>query len=348
MADNDSLLGFIAQRHTIGLEDVATDALCFILSRSPSARQALSDFLKDDCGPLPIAKAQTWAADAFGAIPDLACYDENGNLAALIESKFWAALTHNQPVTYWRGLPDDRQAVLLFLAPKVRVQEDWLWDELVNRLRDAGHHLGTPHREENLITAPAKRGKRRLMLTSWELLLDRMAQRSKEDCDAQAQFEIAELQGLSASAIAGDNPQRDENLKQLITDSRERVKESGWANIDGLRVGKGLDFWGRYLTLAGTVAWLGIDYRATRQMPDKPLWLQFDRDAVAKVTGEAVGSILGSLAEPRTEWPSEQVWVPIPLPAGADRDATLDAIVTKLECIAKRLDPDGPTYREAR
>lgn len=42
MADNDSLLGFIAQRHAIGLEDVATDALCFILSRSPSARQALS------------------------------------------------------------------------------------------------------------------------------------------------------------------------------------------------------------------------------------------------------------------------------------------------------------------
>ena len=32
MADNDSLLGFIAQRHTIGLEDVATDALFFILS----------------------------------------------------------------------------------------------------------------------------------------------------------------------------------------------------------------------------------------------------------------------------------------------------------------------------
>ena len=319
MADNDSLLGFIAQRHTIGLEDVATDALCFILSRSTSARQALSDFLKDDGGPLPIAKAQTWATDAFGAVPDLACYDENDNLVALIESKFWAALTHNQPVTYWRGLPDDRPAVLLFLAPEVRVHEDWLWNELVDRLRDAGHRLGTPHREDSLITAPAKCGQRRLMLTSWELLLDRMAQRSEKDCDAQAHFEIVELQGLAASAIAGDKPQRDENLKQLIKDAVKRVEQSGWANTDGLAVGHGLDFHGRFLRLAGAVVWLGIDYRATRQMPDKPLWLQFDRDAVAKVTGEAVGSILGDLAQPRPEWPSEQVWVPIPLPAGADR-----------------------------
>lgn len=44
MTDNDTLLGFIAQRHTIGLEDVATDALCFILSGSQAARGALSDF----------------------------------------------------------------------------------------------------------------------------------------------------------------------------------------------------------------------------------------------------------------------------------------------------------------
>ena len=34
MAEDNSLLGFIAQRHTSDLEDVATNALSFILSRS--------------------------------------------------------------------------------------------------------------------------------------------------------------------------------------------------------------------------------------------------------------------------------------------------------------------------
>jgi len=56
MADSNSLLSFVASRYTSDLEDVATDALSFILSRSTSARLALSEFLGDDRGPLPIAE----------------------------------------------------------------------------------------------------------------------------------------------------------------------------------------------------------------------------------------------------------------------------------------------------
>ena len=66
MADNNTLLSSIAQRFTNDLEDVATEALSFILSRSPAARSALSDLLGDDRGPLPIEKTQTWLADAYG------------------------------------------------------------------------------------------------------------------------------------------------------------------------------------------------------------------------------------------------------------------------------------------
>ena len=73
------MLSFVAQRHTLGLEDAATDALFFILSRSSSAKEALSEFLGDEHGPIPIAKAQTWMTDEHGAIPDLACLDNNGN-----------------------------------------------------------------------------------------------------------------------------------------------------------------------------------------------------------------------------------------------------------------------------
>ena len=73
ITNNHTLLSFVAQRHSIGLEDVATDALFFILSHSASAKLALSDFLGSEGDPLPIAKAQPWAADAHGAVPDLAC-----------------------------------------------------------------------------------------------------------------------------------------------------------------------------------------------------------------------------------------------------------------------------------
>ena len=278
MPQEYTLLSFIAQRHTIGLEDVATDALHFILSRSSSAIEALSELLGDEHGPIAIAKAQPWATDAHGAVPDLACLDEDDNLVALIESKFWAALTHHQPVTYWQGLPTHERAVLLFLAPDYRVDSGTLWDELEAKLRAAGQELGPADKVEGLITASSKDDQRRLMLTSWKLLLDRMAKRAREDGDTQTCFEIAELQGLAASAIEGDRPTRDENLKRLIAESVKHVEQSKWADTNGLTVGQGIDFYGRYLRLAGAFAWLGIDYRAVKQMPGKPLWLQFFGD----------------------------------------------------------------------
>ena len=349
MPQEPTLLSFVAQHHYTVLEDVATDALCFILSRSSSVREALSELLGDEeHRRMPIAKVQRQVTDAYGARPDLACLDKDDKLVALIESKFWASLTHNQPVTYWQGLPAHRRAVLLFLAPDYRVNQGDLWEELEARLRDAGHELGHADRRPGLIAARAKGDQRRLMLTTWQLLLDRMATRAREDGDTQACFEIAELQGLATSASEGERPTRDENLKQLIADAVRRLEQSKWVSTNGLRVGQGLDFYGRYLRLAGALAWLGIDYRAEKEIPGKRLWLQFfdDRAVDARVKLEEVRSRLEGWLDTRLSWRrDDEVYLPIELPPGADHDQTLDSIVAQLERIAKLIDPEGPTYR---
>ena len=134
----------------------------------------------------------------------------------------------------------------------------------------------------------------------------------------------------------------------------KRVEQSGWANTDGLRVGRGIyyhngrgiHYYGRYLVLAGAFAWLGIDYGAKERMPDKPLWLSFSGDYGVYITVELeeVRSKLKDLAETGLEWRSKEVYLPIVLPSGADRDKTLDSIVTQLECVAQRIDPERPTY----
>ena len=346
MVDEGSLLSFIARRHTVGREDVATDALSFILTRSNSAKRALSDLLGDDRGPLQVAAACPWGADALGAIPDLVCFDEQGKMVALIESKFWASLTHHQPVTYWERLPADRPVVLLFLAPDYRINSGSLWEELEDRLRNAEHALGQADRRESLITASAKVGQRRLILTTWNLLLEKMALRAKDDGDVQAGFEIAELQGLATDVTAAENPRRDENLKLLIAEAVKRVEQSDWANSDGLTVGQGFEFYGRYFRLAGAFAWLGIDYEALRQNPGKPLWLTFQTYHDAPVGVDAVRNSLGGLAQPGSGWRSKQICVPIALPDGVDTEATRDTVVAELERVAKLIDPDGPTYRK--
>lgn len=346
MTNDQTLLSFIARRHTIGLEDVATDALYFILSRSKIALAALADFLGDGQIPLPIAGAQPWLANKHGAVPDLVCIDTVGEVVALIESKFWAPLTSHQPVTYWEALPTDQPSALLFLAPDDRINQDSLWDEITERLRRADHELGVSNLDSNLKTATGKDGHRRLLLASWSLLLDHVAQQVSVAGEQKESFEIAELQGLVANASAGDNPRRDGNLRALIKKTVKRVEQSGWANTRGLTVGQGYGYYVRYLRLAGADASLGIDYKAADQMPDKPLWLSFYPVKKPRVELDDIRSRVGDLGTPGLEWRPKEICIPIELPAGADQEATLAAAVSALEHVAELIDPQGPTYAD--
>ena len=267
-------------------------------------------------------------------------------MVALIESKFWAPLTWHQPVTYWEALPADKPSALLFLAPDDRINPGSLWDEITERLGRAGHELGTSHLESNLKTATGKNGHRRLVLASWSLLLDRVAQQVSAAGDQRAAFEINELQGLAATAIAGDKPRRDENLRGLVAKTVKWVEQSGWANTSGLTVGNGTNYYVRYLRLAGAAASLGIDYKAADQMPDKPLWLSFYPVKNPRVGLDEIRSRVGDLGTPGLEWRPEEICIPIELPTGADQEATLAAAVSALERIAKLIDPQGPTYTD--
>ena len=345
ISDNDSLLSHVVLKHTQGPEDAATDALRFIVSRSVSAMDALSEFLSDNGDPLPITEARTWTfLESAYAYPDMALYDSKDNLWAFVESKFWAPLTHNQPVTYWKALPKDRRTVLLFLAPKVRVDEGHLWKEIVDKLREAGHELTQDSVDDNIVSSSAKNDQRRLMLTSWDYLLCLIAEKAEGDRDTQAAFEIAELLGLAKGAAEGRRDTQNDDFKLLLAEAVATLRESGWANTEGRTVGQGFGFYGRYLRLAGAEVWLGTVDEVARQDPDKQLWLSFAESETVSI--DMARKRLASRAESQPgllSW--MRVHVPIPLPQGADWEASLNAIVTELESIAVIIDPDGPTYR---
>lgn len=76
-------------------------------------------------------------------------------------------------------------------------------------------------------------------------------------------------------------------------------------------------------------------------MPGKPLWLWFFRDdtADAAVKFEEVIGRLKDLAETGIE-SGGGLYLPIDLPAGAERDQTLDAIVSQLERVAELIDSE--------
>ena len=349
MAATETLLSRIAQRHTIGREDVATDALAFILEHSEDARNAFANFLGDGTdAPPPIAKVQTQSTLSGGATPDLACLGEGDKLLALVESKFWAYLTSNQPVAYWNALPADSHATLLFIAPAERIAPGPLWNELVERLKQAGHELASPVcKKEHTKSAPAQSGShRQLMVTSWETLLDYLAQSALEHQDKQAAFEIAELQGLANSVIAGSKPSRDADLTSWTDRAVKRMEEDGWANTEGLLVGTTEHYRVRYLRLAGAYASFGVHYDEAKRS-SRPLWLTFGNygNDPGQVTTEQVRHRLASLApsEPvRLEGFGGAFCIPIALLPGGHNAIVAD----ELKRIAHLIDPDGPTYKK--
>lgn len=123
MTNSGSLLAHLAGALSNQTELVATKALAYILARSDAARFALAELLRT--GGADVGAMHRVADEVVGEgreRVDLVAYDQQGAERVLIEAKFWAGLTENQPGTYLRRLPSDgRPAVLLFIAPELRL-----------------------------------------------------------------------------------------------------------------------------------------------------------------------------------------------------------------------------------
>ena len=135
MSYETTLFAHIAPRLTDRIEDVAVDALGHILSQSESARNALAEMLR--AGGIEVGSidsVQTQVIGEEGERPDLVGFDDDGTERVLIEAKFWAGLTQNQPNHYLERLErksHGRPAALLFVAPAARLET--LWPELCRR-----------------------------------------------------------------------------------------------------------------------------------------------------------------------------------------------------------------------
>jgi hypothetical protein len=93
-----SLFGHLALRFASHPENLATEALAYILAESPTGRNAFVDFLGTFVEGLP--RDFTFRTQATGEgneIPDLVGIDDLAHEVVIAEAKFWAGLTDNQP-----------------------------------------------------------------------------------------------------------------------------------------------------------------------------------------------------------------------------------------------------------
>ncbi len=120
-------------------EDVATASLRYIVSSDPILNNAFTRLISEKLH-LTIEKELQYECQITGQSdeaerPDMSAFDSNGDEILLCESKFYAALTSNQPKTYIKRLIQKKGAGLIFICPELRLKS--LWSEVRLRAEEA-------------------------------------------------------------------------------------------------------------------------------------------------------------------------------------------------------------------
>ena len=347
----NTVFSYIVQKHLSQMnEDVATEALAFILRSSDAARHGVVKLLRAIEPSLPALYFRTQQTEG-DLRPDRWGLDEANTPHVFVENKFWAGLTENQPVSYLRhlaGHPDP--SVLLVVAPEAR--QVTVWSELERRLAQAA--ISTLPRESPAgVFRVAGTGIGPTMaLTSWRQLLSQIEaeladeprrrhdlQQLRALCDATDKnafvpISPAELTNQRAPAL----------LLQLGSAMKDAVAlgiDQGVLSTDGLMPSSSWERFGRYLsfpTARGVGAWFGVHFRLWRDHGRTPLWLVFYS------TDWGRAPEVRALVEPWarresiiTAMVDDQFVVGINLATGEEKDGFVQSIVCRLHEISTQL-----------
>ena len=339
MPDNDTLLAYLVSSFPGNTENIATEALRHIFEHSDASIEALNDVVQSGVrgiNPVTIVKSQVVHAD--GTQPDLVGFDEDGKERVLIEVKFWAELTPNQPNGYLKGLPEDGPAAVMFLVPEERVQS--LWPQLKERLNQEFGAITEIDSERKCLRVGG--AQRHLMIVSWGGLLDGMAARSRDDGEPGVENEIRQLRSLAKHADAGafkpirhgeefgaDSEARLRQFRRLIDAATERGIQQGWASRKGLLAVRRSYGYGRYIRLHENIVWFGINLDLFEKTGNTPLWVEFSNDLRQKLTSDMLTELLDALGMQGDVW-----WSPVNLIKNVEYPEMLDGVVDSLKHIA--------------
>jgi hypothetical protein len=252
-------------------EDVATDALAYILDNYPAIRNAFNQMLRSIEPSLPEIRYRTQQSEG-NIRPDMWGFDGE-KPRVFVENKFWAGLTDNQPVSYLKQLAKlEQPAALIFIVPAAR--EQTAWRELLIRLEksEVGHSARAIP-SGIVFSADTQLGPT-ISLTSWSKILSTIENGAAGDSRAMA--DVLQLRSLceeadrdafvpfSAVEISDQrSPARILDLGRVVQDAVQLAVTEKIIDLDGLKPQASWERIGRYLWFVGDAsvgAWFGIHF----------------------------------------------------------------------------------------
>ena len=271
---SSGLLAHLTKNFAPHPENVATEALGHILAHSASARNGLSSILSGT-GISEDLSYRTQQADGDAlARPDLTGRDAQGRNIVLVEAKFWAGLTDNQPNTYIEMLADDVPSALCFLIPQERMTS--LWPEICSRATETGFNIVMEHDGE--YKSASLGGNKHLLMTTWATVLTAIETAATSSGETLTLSDVSQLRGLSEEQEAEgflpirpgefgpEAPRRILGLTNVIDQVISGLSGEGVISLQGLRATPIRSGYRRYFDPIPTM------------FPRQNFWLEYNLD----------------------------------------------------------------------
>ena len=343
-----SLLASLVNQFATHPENVAVEALGHILRGSSLARKSFSALLGSAGLHVPdglIVRTQESGRD--GARPDLVGVDADDNQVLIIEAKFWAGLTDNQPVTYIRRLPSDRPGVLCFLVPTQRVRP--IWYELLDRMKEAGLKWSNASSDGSIPNAVLD-AERRICVVSWDRVLEGVVNTALSAGENATANDAEQLLGLchqveaegfiplSSEELGPEVPILIARLANIIDGTVDSAVAQGVADTAGMRASAAADRYTRYLKWNGMNIILSIHYRFWRAYGRTPVWLEF-QDMSMPLFRQHIADFREweSRTPPRVLYERTGApMFPLSIPLGQDLDGVVGSVIAQIDEIVSK------------
>jgi hypothetical protein len=207
----ESLLGQFYTRIKGSQEDIASESLTYILQRSVKAKNTINQIIHINTGlKFPDLSYSTQNIGEKLERPDISGKDENGKEKLIIEAKFWASLTSNQPNEYLKRLT--KESVLIFLVPALR--ERALFEEVVTRIRE---HYPTNEFEISYLKIKLTLDGHFILIKNWNELLNSVKSELQQENNQQLISDIDQIIGFCHTIdVNSFIPLNDDDLSPLI------------------------------------------------------------------------------------------------------------------------------------
>ncbi len=185
-----SLLGQFYSKIKGSQEDIASESLTYILKKSDSARKTINQIVNIETGlNFSDLSYSTQNAGKNLERPDISGKNKEGNEVLLIEAKFWASLTDNQPIGYINRLRND--TILIFLVPTLRVRT--VFEEVLVRIKEKYSNIKIDTENYKIeICADNKH----IVIKSWNGILNGIKSRLVQENNQNLISDIDQIIGL--------------------------------------------------------------------------------------------------------------------------------------------------------